>query len=156
MSDFDASTIVIPDPGDWLPTYVKDAWAEEKQETILEWVVYGDRDAEQAPEDTPEDRFRDYCIWRGRRKPQWWVNIYTTHEEKGGPEEGGWWYTVHVPAITLPCFGPFDDYVKACEISHMMRDTHPVFQEEECKEGRYAIVERYPARVYPKHRPHYC
>ncbi len=146
------STIQVPDAGDWLPTSVKEAWAAEDHDAILEWVVYGDPDAEQAPEDNPEDRYRDFQIWRGRAKPRWYVNTYFTHEEYGGPEEGGWYYTVHAPAESQP-LGPFDDYVKACEISNLMlsvlRDNYPG---ERC----YTIVERHKARRYPRHRPHYC
>jgi hypothetical protein len=150
------STIQVPDPGDWLPAYVKNAWAAEEWDRILEWIMYGEPDAEQAPEDDPEDRYRDFQIWRGRRKPKWYVNTYFTHEEYGGPEEGGWYYTVHAPAEGQQVFqpiGPFDDYVKACEISNLMRD---VLRANHPDERSYIIVERHKARLYPRVKPHYC
>lgn len=160
MSDFDPSTIVVPDPADWVPEAIRNDWSDVVYDDrdgqsmeVLEWVLFGDKDSEQLPDESPEDRYRDLLIWQGKRKPQWWVNVYTVHQEYGGPEEGGWHYNVHVPHRTLPPLGPMEDYVKACELSARIKETHKLFEEGE---DGYSIVERYPARVSPLHRPHYC
>jgi hypothetical protein len=157
-TDFDPSTIVVPDYGDFLPAYIKTAWVEEDHKAILDWVVFGPEDAEQAPEDTPEDRYHDFMVWCGQRKARWYVNTYFTHEAYGGPEEGGWWYTIHAPAepkeaLIFQPIGPFDDYVKACEVSAFML---PILRAQHPGEKSYTIVERHRARLYPRFKPHYC
>ena len=42
----------------------------------------------------------------------WRVNEYRVTREYGGPEEGGWWYTLHVPtgtSIVLHDLASFED-----------------------------------------------
>jgi hypothetical protein len=157
-----------PAAADHIPSYVREAWraADEPHaprtaiDPVMEWLLYGDRNAEQYPEDTPQERYDDLCWWRGLRQPVWYLNFYTQHQEYGGPEEGGWWYWVDTPIPTIPQFD-FGRGPEGFQAAHKFRTgsaQHYIqnFKGIDDPDQVEMSVERHPARVYPQHRPHYC
>ena len=90
----------------------------------------------------------------------WYVNAYETYDAYGGPEEGGWWYTVGTP--TGESFGPFDDIETAWEQEYVLRDWA-----DGKNEGRWPrhssnggdwfalYVEDHPPKAFPEEYPRY-
>jgi hypothetical protein len=84
----------------------------------------------------------------------WFVNVYNTYQEYGGPEEGGWWYNVGIPTG--------ESYVRrrkdsATELAIKLRKKY-----EPKERSRYrddddveVWVEDHRPRRYPQSRPHY-
>jgi hypothetical protein len=85
-----------------------------------------------------------------------YVNVYLEDLVRGGPEEGGWYYTA----------GELEDSW-ACETQAQVETASAEFAERYSNEGRPAIssvlsrgryairLENHPGANYPDHRPHY-
>ena len=91
-------------------------------------------------------------------KPRLYVNCYMIDHAYGGPEEGGWYYTVGRPVESRLA----DDDVQAEEILAERRafwEAHNKGRPEiysVISEGRFAVWrESHYARVFPDVKPHY-
>jgi len=107
-----------------------------------------------------------------------YVNVYEKSSAYGGPEEGGWWFTVLDP---VGCEGTFNDENEASEAASLLQ--HQLEQPESyymgindadgCDPdghgddnyltpgGRWGdaelvvLVQSHPPKVYPEERPRY-
>lgn len=78
-----------------------------------------------------------------RKQKTFYVNVYEVSREYGGPEEGGWWYTVRYPVESK-------SGVKT-------RDVEPLVLklQDEYGKGYSVRIETERARKHPAHRPFY-
>jgi len=87
------------------------------------------------------------------------VNVYLVDQAFGGPEEGGWWYSVGHPERSTPC-------IDMDELDEAKRSAREFCKEENgerrsdissvISEGRYEfMVERAPGNPWPLEKPHY-
>lgn len=147
----------------WLPEYVRNALDGEEATPITEvfdYLVYGDKNAEQVDESTPEDRLVLVRWHHLGQEPRWYLNAYSVIQEYGGPEEGGWHFYRHVPILLsgtwlsfIGGYGP-EGYAKCEE----MMDAVRMMAESSTEPGEEISleIEFHQSRVTPKHRPHYC
>jgi hypothetical protein len=52
------------------------------------------------------------CRACGETQPMptvWYVNAYRVTLAYGGPEEGGWWYSIYEPLASMPCHTEADE-----------------------------------------------
>lgn len=86
----------------------------------------------------------DYRKWRNRNHGSWFVTVFDTRQEYGGPEEGGWWYRSGDRAYGYRVRG----YQAAVLLAEELEATIG-------KEQRVRLS-REPEHHFPKQRPHYC
>jgi len=92
-----------------------------------------------------------------------YVNVYELDSLYGGPEEGGWWYDVGTPFLSLKV----EQYDRAGDIIDLtvaLREQYrdngnrrsTVYREVSDKPTDYAVViEDHPAREWPEETPRY-
>ena len=90
------------------------------------------------------------CHWN-----QYYVNVYEIDRGYGGPEEGGWWYDIGNPVLSVP----FDLLKEAKEYQETLLVKYPRTGKSSSviySGGDYQVmIERYFAEAYPKETPHY-
>ncbi len=87
------------------------------------------------------------------------VNVYVRDMAFGGPEEGGWWYTTHVPISQLSdvvdwrfAQSVFDVKKKMCD--EMNEGRRPITSV--LSDGEYVVMQEVgPPTHKPEFRPHY-
>ena len=91
-------------------------------------------------------------------KPRLYVNCYMIDQAYGGPEEGGWWYTIGRPIESRLA----DDDIEAGDILAERRaywEEHNLGRPEiysVISEGRFSVCrESHFARHFPDVKPHY-
>lgn len=153
-----------PKAEDYIPEHIKDPDGVLPQDEVMiniaDWLVFGDIFAEQPEDATPEDRHRDLMWWAKGIQPNWYVNFYVCVQEYGGPEEGGWWFTREIPIEEIPQMkfgrGP-EGWLAAWNFKNEHGRTLVANMAKVDDEDQITIaVERHPARLTPKYRPHYC
>jgi hypothetical protein len=98
---------------------------------------------------------------RNAMRGQVYFNIYLQDLMYGGPEEGGWWYTVSTPAFeTMPTLlANMDEFHKKyeeCErhvsqLNHGRPDISSVLSE-----GKHTLIAEWlPGKATPRRRPRY-
>jgi len=101
----------------------------------------------------------DYCgNWCTERI--FYVNAYEVTRNYGGPEEGGWWYNLHVPIASVPVIASSRDDAK---IKEKVKELEEFFKDRSygniysMKGGQElnVYVEDKFAELEPKERPHY-
>ncbi len=146
--------------------------------TIID-IEQGDRDGYEVI-DAVTIRWPDGKIETLRRKdsdyhvlvdvtPLVYANLYLWDRAYGGPEEGGWFYDVEIPALSSdwgidpPAHGHFPTPEEAeaalerlqewCDSENTNRP-HPT---SVASEGHFIVqLEAWPAEPTPKNRPYYC
>lgn len=92
------------------------------------------------------------------------LNEYRVSREYGGPEEGGWWYTLYEPTgVTLPLWH-LVTYEEAARVRDQLQTFADVGNAVDNPHGIYSVlggssilwqVEQHEARREPERRPHY-
>jgi len=96
------------------------------------------------------------------RNKQLWVNVYEEGQAYGGPEEGGWWYSVGTPVHSERAYGKRDAIKKRDKIKKL----YPYCNTGKDMYGRCSTsviavdsyicrIERARASSFPKTRPYY-
>jgi len=83
---------------------------------------------------------------------EWYVNIYRTEREYGGPEEGGWWFT------TGECIESrkFNEHSEATDYSEKVENEMKDPNETWCSDSKFFIeVTTRMGEHFPSHRPVY-
>ena len=81
-----------------------------------------------------------------------YVNVYEVWDQYGGPEEGGWWYTVTNPIVSrIQPSKRFAEATREC-----LREEYPSELSYRRSDNQYMVlVEDHPGEFYPTERPHY-
>lgn len=99
-----------------------------------------------------------------RQRGWWYVNVYLTNQQYGGPEEGGWWYDIGEAEESFKFTSEEESHIKRDELEAELKNPDAQFSNVgrlptssvNC-DGWYEIrIQRHPARSYPDHTPHYC
>lgn len=84
-----------------------------------------------------------------------YVNVFEVEQVYGGPEEGGWWYSVGTPIEAIHCATPEE----AEAVMDYLRDKYKEIRDNEV---RYSYGTEYSVRwdtdfpkPFPESRPHY-
>lgn len=109
------------------------------------------------------DHGRDYSpgYWRYQSAEPvhtpYYVNVYELDQGYGGPEEGGWWFSVGIP-VEEAC--EVYETAEAAEIARKaLEEKYPRTDKQYSVLGGadYAVqIEDHPPRAWPETRPHYC
>lgn len=84
-----------------------------------------------------------------------YVNVYQMDQAYGGPEEGGWWYTVAEPVISrIQPSHAFARHVQA-RLRQEYPRTNDRFSSRRGADDYEVVIETHPARPYPEERPRY-
>lgn len=95
----------------------------------------------------------------------YYVHKHSVSLEYGGPEEGGWWYTVGVP--TGFSFGPivgedaaYDQARSLNELEHQRRENEEEYDftsvlAKMSQHFEYSVEDFPTPEFYPKEKPHY-
>lgn len=151
-------TQILPDPSNehatWTYYYCSDDCVEQAFE------AQGVFDSE------PDEAVAcDYCekniaVGGGVTPATYHVNAYETHDVYGGPEEGGWWYTVGVP--TGESWGPFATVEEAWDRQAALDENAATYNEGRWPRNSsnggdwYALyVESHGPKAFPKETPRY-
>ena len=84
--------------------------------------------------------------------------VWLTHEEYGGPEEGGWYYTCGTPHISVPMIFGEEVNDKICDRLIRWAEQYNEEWSPMYRWDRRASVSFPPGREVkpcPEHRPHY-
>lgn len=110
-------------------------------------------------EELEGDHTNDYCgNWCKERV--FYVNAYEVTRNYGGPEEGGWWYNLHIPIASIPVFASSrnDSRIKGVEKSLKALFKDRSYGDIYSMKGGQELgiyVENKFAELYPKMKPHY-
>lgn len=87
----------------------------------------------------------------------YYVNVYEVDQGYGGPEEGGWWFSIGIP-VEEAC--EVYETPEAAEIARkVLAEQYPDTGQQYSVLGGadYAVqIEDHPPRAWPETRPHYC
>jgi len=88
------------------------------------------------------------------------LNLYGSSRVYGGPEEGGWWYSVGEPLLSIPvCDNLTDEAIEQMRSDIRELGVQLIHRLNCGWEDRYetygVIVELRPGRYWPLERPHY-
>lgn len=97
------------------------------------------------------------------KKPMLFLTTYFVNQQYGGPEEGGWWYSVGEPIAVHGTFFNREKSHKAWdELQAHIDATRNDLMGSRAKlgsvicEGRICVrVEPHPPQHFPQRRPHY-
>jgi len=89
---------------------------------------------------------------------EWYVNVYMTNKEYGGPEEGGWWYDVGEVISSTKYHSKMEAEKQKLNMQEYCNTMN--FGKHEPSsvlcEGWYTVwVEDEPAKNFPERVPHY-
>lgn len=101
--------------------------------------------------------------------PGTYINVYLMDLAAGGPEEGGWWYTVYDPVLedcdldglkslsfssAEEAHASFEAMQALCDEANNQRRSDIT---SSISEGKYVCcLSAFPPRPYPSRKPHYC
>jgi hypothetical protein len=154
-------------PGTWLAYDPPDRWrpngywhTRDKIEGAARFATYAEAldaigcdllvDPEQRHEAYVEEYEPRHRAPDGR--PIIFVNVYRTGQAYGGPEEGGWWFTVSEVVTSVPCH----NLVQAEEVQEKLVERFSTRDGYYGDERYVVVLETHEGEAEPRTRPHYC